>query len=277
MKKNYILILTLFTLTFNVNAQNLILNPGFENNTLTVGCYINQSASNVNASLNDITAFYGGTMDGIEIGVSDNCYAGGANSGTTHIVMAGLSGPNMFESISFNLSSSIISGETYNLTFYAANSSPGGSESLSVGVSTTNTSFGTQAILIPLSTNSSYTQYLGTFTAPASGDYLTIEPAAIGNFWFGLDDFFLEIDTSLSLEEVELTNNNIKIYPNPSNDFIQINGLIRKERYRIYNTLGAEIKEGEISDNEKINIQILKSGLYFVKFEDGNTLKFIKE
>jgi len=237
-----------------------------------------QSASNVTTSLNNITAFYGGILDGIDIGVNDHCYAGGSNSGTTHIVMAGLSGPNMmFESISFNLSSSIISGNTYNLTFYAANSNPVGSESLSIGVSTTSTSFGTQAVLIPLGTNSSYTQYSGTFTASVDGDYLTIEPATIGNFWFGLDDFHLEINTSLSTTDEELTTKNIKIYPNPSSDFIQISGLTKAENYRIYNVIGKEVNNGIISDNEEMDVQHLTEGLYFLKFENGNTLKFMKK
>ena len=188
-----ILLLIIESMMSNVNAQNLILNPGFESNSLTTGCYVNQSAASVSSSLDNVTAFYGGTLDGIEIGVDDQCYAGGANSGTTHIVMAGLSGPNMFESISFDLSSPIVSGQTYNLLFYASNSTSSSTESLSVGISSSATSYGTQAVLVPLGSNNTYTQYSATFTAPIGGDYLTIEPGAIGNFWFGLDDFYLEL------------------------------------------------------------------------------------
>lgn len=198
MKKINIFLALSFTLNFCINAQNLILNPGFENHSLSDGCYTNQSASNVSAFLNDITAFYGGTSDGIDIGVNNGCYSGGSNSGTTHIVMAGLSGPNMFESISFDLSSTLVSGQNYTLTFYAANSNPTSSESLSVGISMVSNSFGVQVATVPLGLNSSYTQYSTSFTAPSNGSYLTIEPEVLGEFWFGLDDFVLELACSPS-------------------------------------------------------------------------------
>ena len=276
MKKNYIILLLSLTLTFSINAQNLILNPGFENHSLSDGCYTNESASNVSTYLSDINAFYGGTMDGIDIGVNSSCYSGGSNSGSTHIVMAGLSGPNMFESISFSLSTAIVSGNTYDLTFYASNSNPIGSESLKVGVSSNPNSFGTQASIIPLGSNGTYTQYSITFTAPENGDYLTIEPAALGGFWFGLDDFSLELNSVLSV--IDVTNENVKLYPNPSNlGFIGVNGIKSMQDYIIYNSLGKETIIGKISENERIDIKNLTNGLYFLKFENRISLKFIKE
>ncbi len=72
-------------------------------------------------------------------------------------------------------------------------------------------------------------------------------------------------------------NNTISLYPNPSSEFIQINGLTKTKNYTIFSVLGSEINSGVISDNDKINIQGLTNGLYFLKFENGNTLKFIKE
>lgn len=83
-------------------------------------------------------------------------------------------------------------------------------------------------------------------------------------------------DPSLSTDEFEL-NNDIKLFPNPSNKFIQISGLTNTENYRIYNVLGTEINNGIISNNEKFDVQNLTNGLYFLQFENGNTYKFIKE
>ena len=278
MKKIYLITLLFATCSFYVNAQNLILNPGFENHNLTNGCYTNQSDSAVNASLHDITAFYGGSMDGIDIGVNDNCYAGGANSGSTHIVMAGLSGPNMFESISFNLSAPIIEGNTYDLTFYAANSSIVGSESLAVGVSTDSSAFGTLATSVPLGTNSTYTQYSMTFTAPADGDYLTIQPAEMGDFWFGLDDFSLEVNSVVGVENNKLTGGNIAIYPNPVNEnFIRIKGIEGIENFMIFNNYGQELMNGEIGITDKIDVRSLSKGLYFLKLDNNSIIKFLKD
>lgn len=63
----------------------------------------------------------------------------------------------------------------------------------------------------------------------------------------------------------------------PSLDFIQISGLKENEKYTIYNILSAEIKNGIISDNEKIDIRYFTNGLYFLKFENGTVFRFLKE
>jgi len=83
-------------------------------------------------------------------------------------------------------------------------------------------------------------------------------------------------DQTLSTNEFEL-DNFVKLYPNPSNDYIQILGFTGNEKYAIYNVLGAKIKNGNISNNEQIDIRDFTNGLYFLKFENGNTIKFLKE
>ena len=70
---------------------------------------------------------------------------------------------------------------------------------------------------------------------------------------------------------------NIKIFPNPSSEYITVSGLENEENYSIYNITGSELKSGIISENDLIDIQNLTNGLYFLKFEKGNTLKFIKD
>lgn len=262
----------------NVKAQNLILNPGFENHALEVGCYTNSTAAFVTTSLNDVTAFYGGTQDGIDIGVNSACYAGGANSGATHIVMAGLSAPNMFESISFDLSSPIISGQTYDLSFYAANSNPIGTESLSVGISTASNSFGTQAVLVPLNTNVTYTQYSATFTAPISGSYLTIESATLSDFWFGLDDFSLELATEVGIIENDF-GNGLLLYPNPTDGNFSID--LGKNYNNLTITMsdlnGRIIHSKNYNENQLLNLKIEEpAGIYLLMIESGDKKAIIR-
>lgn len=262
----------------NVKAQNLILNPGFENNTLETGCYTNQSADAVTASLINVTAFYGGTMDGIDIGVNSGCYAGGANSGATHIVMAGLSAPNMFESISFDLSSPIISDQTYILSFYAANSNPIGTESLSVGISTVSDSFGTQAVLVPLGANATYTQYSVTFTAPISGSYLTIEPTTLGDFWFGLDDFSLELESGVGIIENDF-GNGFLLYPNPTDGNFSID--LGENYINVTITMsdlnGRIIHSKNYNESQLLNLKIEEpAGIYLLIIESGDKKALIR-
>ncbi len=74
-----------------------------------------------------------------------------------------------------------------------------------------------------------------------------------------------------------ITNNQINFYPNPAHEFIIINTL-KIEKINIYNTLGAIIKKITLQEGKNsINIQDLKSGIYFLRIGNGETLKFIKE
>ena len=69
----------------------------------------------------------------------------------------------------------------------------------------------------------------------------------------------------------------INISPNPSSHFIQISGLQKTEQYQIYNILGKQIAKGIISNNETINIENLKKGMYLLKINNVSSRKFLKE
>lgn len=81
---------------------------------------------------------------------------------------------------------------------------------------------------------------------------------------------------NLSANEFDF-NKKITLFPNPTNDFIQVSGLDNKEAYSIYNILGAEVKNGTIDNQQEIDIKNFTNGLYFLKFENGNTIKFNKK
>lgn len=85
----------------------------------------------------------------------------------------------------------------------------------------------------------------------------------------------LVLRVDLGTEDLNFVKN-VSIYPNPSSEFIQISGLNKIENYKIYDVLGAEVLKGEISENKKIDIKNLRQGVYFLKFEKGNTFKFVK-
>ena len=69
----------------------------------------------------------------------------------------------------------------------------------------------------------------------------------------------------------------VSLFPNPASNSISIQGLKTNTGFSIYNTLGAKVLEGNINVNENINIQALTNGFYLLKFENGNTLKFLKK
>jgi hypothetical protein len=85
-----------------------------------------------------------------------------------------------------------------------------------------------------------------------------------------------KIDNLLSSNDVDKVSF-VKIYPNPSSDFIQVSGIIEEEKYKIFDIIGKEISNGIISNNKAVNIQNLTKGIYLLKFDNGNTIKFIKK
>ena len=71
-------------------------------------------------------------------------------------------------------------------------------------------------------------------------------------------------------------DNKIKVFPIPSRDYIQILGINKKEQYSIYNIYGLKTSTGYIGEDHRINIRSLSNGLYFLKFENETTIKFLK-
>ncbi|MBD81499.1 MAG: hypothetical protein CL840_21450 [Crocinitomicaceae bacterium] len=102
------------------------------------------------------------------------------------------------------------------------------------------------------------------FTTTNSADYLA------------LDAFTWDVSKTSSTYDVKASGT-LKFFPNPTKEFIQVSGLTAIENYKIYNILGTEMDNGMVSDNEKIEVKNLPNGVYFLKFENGNTLRFIKE
>ncbi len=96
----------------------------------------------------------------------------------------------------------------------------------------------------------------------------------------GLDQFGFDnivSDFSLSTQDEDHTTFNVKLFPNPSSDFLNFSNLKQSEPYTIYNVLGSEVLKGTIANKESIDIRNLTKGLYLLNFENGGTLKFIKE
>jgi len=71
--------------------------------------------------------------------------------------------------------------------------------------------------------------------------------------------------------------NDLKIYPNPSSNFISVssNSDFSFKNYSIYDVTGKKIISEKLKTN-KINISKLQNGVYFFKIEGNNLKKFIK-
>lgn len=95
-----------------------------------------------------------------------------------------------------------------------------------------------------------------------------------GDTFIGFSEIAFSEGSTLSLPEVSAEN--IKLYPNPANSHIIINGLKTSETYKVYNTLGAEVLNGTIANKDQIDISNLQVGLYLVKVGNNSPIKIIK-
>ena len=100
-----------------------------------------------------------------------------------------------------------------------------------------------------------------------------------GSYYFAIiDDITILASNTMSVNDLNNFKSFISIYPNPSKEFILISGLKGKIKYTVYNSLGLLIKKGITSKNdEEISIRDFADGLYFLKLENENLIKFIKQ
>ncbi|MET3534961.1 fibronectin type III domain-containing protein [Chryseobacterium limigenitum] len=71
----------------------------------------------------------------------------------------------------------------------------------------------------------------------------------------------------------------IKLYPNPAIDILNVNNISDNAIYKIYNSTGKMINSGNITQN-KINVSQLSQGIYIIMIEQGKDIfrsQFIKK
>ena len=74
----------------------------------------------------------------------------------------------------------------------------------------------------------------------------------------------------------DLSNNELRIYPNPVKDQLSLDGISKDEKYEIYSLDGKKVKSGTVATKKTINVNALPKGVYLLKIAEKN-LKFIKE
>lgn len=82
---------------------------------------------------------------------------------------------------------------------------------------------------------------------------------------------------NLATQEIGRNTSNIKLYPNPSADFVKISSdKKQKMNVKIYSSSGSLVLKSTFMPDEEINIRSLSAGFYLVQV-DQTTLKMIKK
>ncbi|WP_298419363.1 T9SS type A sorting domain-containing protein [uncultured Kordia sp.] len=154
-----------------------------------------------------------------------------------------------------------------------------------IGASST---FDFSALMISINTSSQYTIIVSDFTLPTltgRGFNTPWVPNYVGGSLYvnGVERpgehlaFSVNIDNStLSIENIENSKVEVRVYPNPTTNIIQLTNLKQAENYTILDISGKKVMEGIIKQNEKLNVQKLTKGIYFIQLEK-RVLKFIKK
>jgi hypothetical protein len=124
--------------------------------------------------------------------------------------------------------------------------------------------YGTNANINPIGTTALNLSSIG------NNDCFVIKYKTDGTLWES---------TPLGIEDNQIGDLSLKIYPNPTSDFIFVNTHNLIKEASIYNLVGQKM-ESKL-DNNKINVSNLVNGTYFIKItaQTGSfqTSKFIKD
>ncbi|WP_204346158.1 T9SS-dependent choice-of-anchor J family protein [Psychroserpens algicola] len=102
--------------------------------------------------------------------------------------------------------------------------------------------------------------------------------AYVSNISYQERDLFFNVNiTENLLHSSEIENlDSLFIFPNPVLSNLSIPNLNTSEIYKIYNLLGKEVGSGIITQRSQISVSYLEKGIYFLKINSYDTLKFIK-
>jgi hypothetical protein len=182
-------------------AGPVILNGSFETNSAS-GTWFNMLNSDFNATVSSATAF--GSAQELDL-VKDSDWFLAPQHGHwklgLHTQYTGL-----FDAFSLAVSSPLVGGQSYSLSFYAARQG-GNPVSIDIGLSTSATGFGTLIFTGAPSSGDTWDHIVTTFVAPNSGAFI-----AVRNQYVDGHDAYSFVD-NFSIEE-------LKTVPDPGSSLL---------------------------------------------------------
>ncbi|MCB0734590.1 MAG: T9SS type A sorting domain-containing protein [Bacteroidetes bacterium] len=88
--------------------------------------------------------------------------------------------------------------------------------------------------------------------------------------------FSYERSTKPNVGIGSVTSKTVSIVPNPANSALTISGLTQNHHAHILDLSGKTIWSGNVSPDQSIDVAGLTPGMYWIKLQDGSTLRFSK-
>ncbi|NPD45282.1 MULTISPECIES: T9SS type A sorting domain-containing protein [unclassified Lentimicrobium] len=97
--------------------------------------------------------------------------------------------------------------------------------------------------------------------------------------YIGADGAAAYIDDIILTTEVGITENkssdNVRLFPNPANDFVQISSAESLNRINLYNLMGQKIYTLNVSDQSQVqlNTALFENGIYILEIESSTSIE----
>lgn len=261
--KKLVFSLLIFLFFHQTSFGQTFINGDFENNIVTT-CSYNLSDTDFNTKISNVIAFgktnYGGNYVGECDLLKTGCYVtpqsgnwciGIANDYLTFTTS---------DAVAIELSSNLVPGNAYSLTFYLYGNTSFSSilTNVQVGESLTNSTVGIFIDTVAPIQNSWKLINL-TFVAAQPSKYITVKNIPGTNSWNQIDNFTINnvIGISNSFERVS----KVSVFPNPTSDFISIQteNASKFISATIRNSMGELLF---VTDNPSIDFSQLQAGIY---------------
>ena len=294
-------LLLIIFVSFTAEGQNMVLNPSFEEYTL---CPDNGGQIDYLLNISNPTWQSGSTPDffstcgSLGYDLPSSIYGGVyAHSGNNCVGIATYS-PNTDarEYIQMELSTPLLQGENYNISFFVALADSINYSAYNFGAYLSNSLIDTNTFFnlyrLPQINNTNnllnqrlvWTEIQGTYLASGGERYIILgnfndnastNPTFLGGASWGnwafylIDDVAVEMDSTNNVNE--LISGGLEIFSLPNNNLqIKINSLGEK-RLLIYNSLGKKISEINFIENKhEIDALQYPNGIYFIHLKTQN-------
>lgn len=270
------IVVLLLSVFFTASAQQF-KNGSFENNNAS-SCLLGVSYQSFNSSVSDINQFVtNGSGASILSANYCNQYISNIPDGNW-CAAVGSRAMGISQGLAFSLTNGLNALNHYCISLnYQSDSTftfPAGYTNLLIGLSNDSTQFG-----VPIKRISAIarTWALDTidFVAPANYKYVTVKSDSTKVGTYFIDNFKFISEPATGVDEVSETK--ISIYPNPANDFVNIESFEPIKTVQIYSTDGRLLQSNSFAGEMicKLSLANLQSGIYLSKINNQNSFNKI--
>ncbi len=107
--------------------------------------------------------------------------------------------------------------------------------------------------------------------------YLSVEFTSWSRGKLGGFAYKRSTNNATTSSKKKISQEKISIFPNPCTDYIQAAGLNQDQYYEIFDVIGSKMAQGSLEKNKIIEIKDLKKGIYFLRLENGESIRFMKK